>query len=679
MAARSRRRYRLVPAGVVVAAALPLVAAGVGSADRMATAAHSSHGVAGGAVTRTRAEAPPAGPTAVGITTGAVRLMLGRFDAPATDAVARTGIPDDVPLAATEGSRSLSLTRESLASFRAVGVTWAGPADGVSVAVRGRTGTGPWGAWHTTVPTGGFDGAGPAVRQGPPLIWLGAGDAIQVTVAATGASVPEDVTVDLIDPREAPGDAVPVPPVTGVSVDASRVGRPPIHSRAEWGADERLMTWPPQYALTVRALAWHDLSIGGDYAETDVPRILRALFYYDAVSRGWGDLGDNVLVDRFGRLWEGRYGGLSRAVIGTHTPGRNTGTAGIGVLGGAESEQPATPVAEAAARYVAWKLSIGPAVDPRGDATLPAAATTAAPPARSGSGAKPTPTPPPVTVPRVFATNQAVATAVLPPVRERAYTLMGAWTRPATMRRTLATWNPGRATLTQLGDVEPAWTGQPGDVPAPADYDGDGQLDMATWGPETGVWTIQNSSGGTTERFVLGQRGDVPAPADYDGDGRAEPATFTPASATWHVRGAPDVVYGRAGDRPVPADYTGDGRADLAVYRAKSGLWEIQGLGRVDLGSPWHLPVPADYDGDGKAEPATWSPRSGLWYLRGKPAVRFGDPGDVAVPGQYDGDGKADFAVWRPPARGAVTGAWIIRGVGAYPMGTVGDVPATLG
>ncbi|HEV7898695.1 MAG TPA: FG-GAP-like repeat-containing protein, partial [Planosporangium sp.] len=633
----------------------------------------------GGAVNRAAVRARPAGPTAAGLAPGAVRLRLGRFDAPATDAVARSGVPDGVPLATgfpePEGARSLSLTRAGLPSLRAVGVTWVGPSDGVSVAVRGRVGTDPWGSWHTAAPTGGSDGAGPGVRQGARLVWLGTGDAVQVTVTSSAAATPDDVTVDLIDPREAPGDAVAVPSVTSVSVDASRVGRPPIHSRAEWGAYERLMNWPPQYAPAVRALAWHDQSVGGDYTETDVPRILRALFYYDAVSRGWGDLGDNVIVDRFGRLWEGRYGGLSRPVVGAHTAGRNAATAGIGVLGGAVPTQapaPAmAPATEAAARYVAWKLSMGPAVDPRGDATLSKAPAPAKP--------RPASTPPPVTVARVFATDQAVAATVLAGVRDRAYALMGGWARAETMRRTLAMWSPARATFTELGGAAGVWTGQPGDVPVPADYDGDGQLDLATWSPETGGWTIQNSGGGTTERSVLGQRGDVPVPADYDGDGRAEPATFTPATATWHVRGAPDVVYGKPGDRPAPADYTGDGRADLAVYRAKSGLWEIQGLGRVDLGSPWHIPVPADYDGDGKADPATWSPQSGLWYLRGKPAVRFGNPGDVPVPGQYNGDGKADFAVWRPPARGAATGTWIIRGVGSYPLGTKGDVPTTLG
>jgi hypothetical protein len=61
-----------------------------------------------------------------------------------------------------------------------------------------------------------------------------------------------------------------------------------------------------------------------------------------------------------------------------------------------------------------------------------------------------------------------------------------------------------------------------------------------------------------------------------------------------------------------------------------------------------------------------------------KPATKA-DPkkavGDVPVRGQYDGDGKAELAVWH-------AGSWQIRGVSglvSYPVGTIGDVPATLG
>jgi hypothetical protein len=329
-------------------------------------------------------------------------------------------------------------------------------------------------------------------------------------------------------------------------------------------------------------------------------------------------------------------------------------------LGNSEETSAPTPPAQQAASGEA------------GGGAVPARAESAQPAGTSTGGIAPG------AVPRVFTDDPTVAT-VLPAVRDRAYVLMGSWAEPTTMRRKLATWSPARATFTELGEATPALSGQPGDVPVPADYDGDGEIDMATWAPSSGTWTIRNSAGGTTEQLVLGQPGDVPVPADYDGDGRADPATWTPKTGTWHFHGAPDVAFGRQGGQPVPADYTGDGRADLAVYNKGDGIWDIQGAGRIQLGDRWNIPVPADYDGDGKVEPATFSTRTYRWFVRDRDPVRFGGPGDIPVPAQYDGDGKADFAVWHPPSRVAPTGSWEIKGVGSYPAGTAGDIPTTLG
>jgi hypothetical protein len=284
-------------------------------------------------------------------------------------------------------------------------------------------------------------------------------------------------------------------------------------------------------------------------------------------------------------------------------------------LGNSEETSAPTPPAQRAASGEA------------GGGAVPARAESAQPAGTSTGGIAPG------AVPRVFTDDPTVAT-VLPAVRDRAYVLMGSWAEPTTMRRKLATWSPARATFTELGEATPALSGQPGDVPVPADYDGDGRADLATWTPKTG---------------------------------------------TWHFHGAPDVAFGRQGGQPVPADYTGDGRADLAVYNKGDGIWDIQGAGRIQLGDRWNIPVPADYDGDGKVEPATFSTRTYRWFVRDRDPVWFGGPGDIPVPAQYDGDGKADFAVWHPPSRVAPTGSWEIKGVGRYPAGTAGDITTTLG
>jgi hypothetical protein len=140
--------------------------------------------------------------------------------------------------------------------------------------------------------------------------------------------------------------------------------RPGIMSRAQWGADESWKTCAPEYAPAVRFAVLHHSVTANDYKPEDVPQLLQGMYHFHTKVRGWCDLGYNVLVDRFGRAWEGRYGGLDRPVIGAHAGGFNTGSVGVSLIG----DFTTTPVSDAMRsglrQFLDWKLALH-LIDPR--------------------------------------------------------------------------------------------------------------------------------------------------------------------------------------------------------------------------------------------------------------------------------------------------------------------------
>jgi hypothetical protein len=108
-----------------------------------------------------------------------------------------------------------------------------------------------------------------------------------------------------------------------------------IVPRAGWGADERLRfdkdgapIWTPEYRAVRKVVIHHTVT---DDPDPNPRATIRAIYQYHAVTRGWGDIGYNFLIDPNGTIYEGRYGG--DGVIGGHTYGYNEGSLGIAMLG----------------------------------------------------------------------------------------------------------------------------------------------------------------------------------------------------------------------------------------------------------------------------------------------------------------------------------------------------------
>ena len=121
----------------------------------------------------------------------------------------------------------------------------------------------------------------------------------------------------------------------------------------------------------------------------------------------------------------------------------------------------------------------------------------------------------------------------------------------------------------------------------------------------------------------------VPVPADYNGDGKVDLAVYQRHTGNWYIRTlggnkvlAFGVNWGDTNMDPVVGDYNGDGRADLAVYQRKTGNWFIRSLngGLLSFGQNWGWnatqPVPGDFDGDGRDDLAVYHRATGNWFIR---------------------------------------------------------------
>jgi N-acetylmuramoyl-L-alanine amidase len=139
--------------------------------------------------------------------------------------------------------------------------------------------------------------------------------------------------------------------------------RPAIVPRATWGADESIRRGPPSYASDVRFAIVHHTAGRTDYSRAEAAAIVRGIQLFHVQGNGWNDIGYNFLVDRFGTIYEGRFGGVDRNVVGAHALGFNTGSVGIALLGTYGDTRPTAAAQDAIARLIAWRLDLAH-VDP---------------------------------------------------------------------------------------------------------------------------------------------------------------------------------------------------------------------------------------------------------------------------------------------------------------------------
>jgi N-acetylmuramoyl-L-alanine amidase len=262
-------------------------------------------------------------------------------------------------LAAPGTAAGLSLSSRDLRTaaplhvkrFQLVGLHWRGSG---MVLFRTRSFHGRWSAWHRAapgeddLPDRGTEGRR-GWRIGAPF-WTGGSNGIQYRTLGR---------VSRVRAYFVRGSGAPTPRLRRTQMTET----PTIITRREWGANEAIRRAAPRFADNVHVAVVHHTAGSNSYTASQSAAIVRSIYVYHVQGNGWNDIGYNFLVDKYGQVFEGRYGGTTRAVIGAHAMGFNVGSVGVAVIGN-YSAATVTPAARAAlVSLLAWRLDLAH-VDP---------------------------------------------------------------------------------------------------------------------------------------------------------------------------------------------------------------------------------------------------------------------------------------------------------------------------
>ncbi|MFF0283822.1 N-acetylmuramoyl-L-alanine amidase [Rhodococcus aetherivorans] len=282
--------------------------------------------------------------------------------------------------------------------------------------IRAQRDDGSWGPWTATEPidTSRSDRT-PDERAGTEPIYVGATKAVQVLLTPRPAPEPTLAGAEIPAPAAPPAAPAPAPapapaqpelgyapasssrplhaqePARAAADDVSAVlinpgsssadaalediagpvggSGPKVITRAQWGADESIRCQDATYDDELGGATVHHTAGSNDYSKAESAEIVRAIYAYHAQTLGWCDVGYNVLVDRYGQIFEGRAGGLDKPVQGAHAGGFNENTVGIAMMGDFSNVEPPKATVDAVGRFLGWRLAKA-GLDPKGETTM---------------------------------------------------------------------------------------------------------------------------------------------------------------------------------------------------------------------------------------------------------------------------------------------------------------------
>ncbi len=169
-----------------------------------------------------------------------------------------------------------------------------------------------------------------------------------------GMPLLKQVEVNTVDTRLSPEQEAAQR--TNVSGGPSILGaeKPFVVSRTAWGSpDGQSSRAEPEYRPVTHLIVHHTADSGTLYAsEANWAARVRAYWTFHAITRGWGDIGYNYLIDPNGVIYEGRGGG--DGAVGFHDTA-NYGSMGVSIIGTYTKAGPSQASQDSLVRLLGWK------------------------------------------------------------------------------------------------------------------------------------------------------------------------------------------------------------------------------------------------------------------------------------------------------------------------------------
>ncbi|WMY77231.1 S-layer homology domain-containing protein [Citricoccus sp. I39-566] len=194
-----------------------------------------------------------------------------------------------------------------------------------------------------------------------------ASPALQQIEGQAGLSTPEPTEAAAASTSSAPAGAEFVPAVhaqqgliTGTAQattasTGSNALKPAIITRAQWGANESVVNDWGTPSKDLKAMYVHHTAGSNNYSASGAYAQIRGIFTYHAVNLAWGDIGYQFLVDKYGKIYQGRRGSIDAPVVGAQAGGFNTDTIGVSAMGNYDVASAPAAMVRAIERVLAWQ------------------------------------------------------------------------------------------------------------------------------------------------------------------------------------------------------------------------------------------------------------------------------------------------------------------------------------